>query len=90
MNEKNLREATEESMLRMMEDVSIVFNFQRFGRIKFRTVRFSFIFNHLVEVVAKMQNEMANERREREATEETLLKLLEDTCTKLNSATEGL
>ena len=37
-----------------------------------------------------MQTEMANERREREATEETLLKLLEDTCTKLNAATEGL
>lgn len=40
----------------------------------------------LEEVVVKMQLDMANERKEREQSEETLLRLLEETCVKLNSA----
>ena len=42
------------------------------------------------DVVTKMQGEIAQERKDREATEETLLKLLEDTCAKLNIASQSL
>jgi len=42
------------------------------------------------ETVAKMRAEIAQERADREATEETLLKLLEDTCNKLNVASQVL
>ena len=42
------------------------------------------------DVVSKMQGEIAQERRDRETTEETLLKLLEDTCSKLNQASVSL
>jgi len=38
----------------------------------------------LKDVVNRVKVEVELERKDREATEETLLKLLEDTCTKLN------
>lgn len=40
----------------------------------------------LKEVVNKAKNEIDGERKNRENSEETLLTLLEDTCSKLNSA----
>jgi len=42
------------------------------------------------DVVAKMQSEIANERRERERTEEMLITLLNDTCHKLQVASQSL
>jgi len=38
----------------------------------------------LKDVVNRVKVEVEYERKDREATEETLLKLLEDTCNKLN------
>ena len=38
----------------------------------------------LKDVVNRVKVEVEYERKDREATEETLLKLLEDTCSKLN------
>ena len=38
------------------------------------------------DIVVKMQQELAQERKEREQDEEMLLKILEDTCIRLNSA----
>lgn len=40
----------------------------------------------LKDVVNKVKSEINHERKNRENTEETLLGLLEDTCSKLNSA----
>jgi hypothetical protein len=40
----------------------------------------------LKDVVNKVKAEIENEKKNRETTEETLLSLLEDTCTKLNAA----
>lgn len=39
-------------------------------------------------MITKIKGEIENERKERETTEETLLSLLEDTCNKLNSASQ--
>ena len=38
------------------------------------------------EMVTRLQTELAAEKRDREATEETLLRLLEETCAKVNVA----
>ena len=38
------------------------------------------------DIVVKMQQELLQERKEREQDEEMLLKILEDTCIRLNSA----
>lgn len=43
----------------------------------------------LRDVVGRMKSELEQERRDREATEETLLTLLEETCAKLNLVTRG-
>jgi hypothetical protein len=40
----------------------------------------------LKEVVNRVKVEIEFERKDREATEETLLNLLEETCSKLNKA----
>jgi hypothetical protein len=40
----------------------------------------------LKDVVNRVKVEIEYERKDREATEETLLNLLEETCTKLNQA----
>ena len=37
-------------------------------------------------MVNKIKGELEGEKKERESSEETLLSLLEETCTKLNSA----
>ena len=42
----------------------------------------------LKDVVKRVKAEIDAERKEREQTEETLLNLLEDTCSKLNAATK--
>ena len=42
----------------------------------------------LKDVVNRVKVEVEYERKDREATEETLLKLLEDTCNKLNQASQ--
>jgi hypothetical protein len=39
-------------------------------------------------MVTKTKNDIENERKDREITEETLLSLLEDTCNKLNVASQ--
>jgi len=44
----------------------------------------SAIFDMLKDVVNRVKVEIEYERKDREATEETLLNLLEETCTKLN------
>ncbi len=46
----------------------------------------SAIFDMLKDVVNRVKVEIEYERKDREATEETLLNLLEETCTKLNQA----
>lgn len=40
--------------------------------------------NMVREIVAKIQDEIAQEKIDRENSEETLLALLEETCNKLN------
>ena len=40
----------------------------------------------LRSVINKVKNELETEKREREKTEETLLTLLEETCTRLDEA----
>lgn len=40
----------------------------------------------LKDVVNKVKGEIDSERKNRESTEDTLLSLLEDTCSKLNTA----
>lgn len=40
----------------------------------------------LKEVVQQVKGEIEGEKRNRETTEDTLLSLLEDTCTKLSAA----
>lgn len=42
------------------------------------------------DTVEKLRGEIAQERADREATEETLLKLLEETCNKLNEASQSI
>ncbi len=39
-------------------------------------------------MITKMKGDIENERKDREVTEETLLSLLEDTCNKLNTASQ--
>ena len=39
-------------------------------------------------MITRMKSDIENERNERETTEETLLSLLEDTCNKLNAASQ--
>ena len=39
----------------------------------------------LKDVVSHIKGDLDNERKDRETTEETLLNLLEDTCSKLTS-----
>jgi hypothetical protein len=39
-------------------------------------------------MITKMKSDIENERKDREITEETLLSLLEDTCNKLNTASQ--
>ena len=39
-------------------------------------------------MITKMKGDIESERKEREHTEESLLSLLEDTCNKLNSASQ--
>ena len=39
-------------------------------------------------MITRMKGDIENERKERETTEETLLSLLEDTCNKLNAASQ--
>jgi len=40
----------------------------------------------LREMINKIKQELDGEKKEREESEETLLSLLEETCTKLNAA----
>jgi hypothetical protein len=40
----------------------------------------------LRSIINKIKTELENERREREQTEETLLNLLEETCSRLDAA----
>jgi hypothetical protein len=39
-------------------------------------------------MISKMKGDIENEKKDREITEETLLSLLEDTCNKLNTASQ--
>jgi len=39
-------------------------------------------------MITKMKGDIETERKDRELTEETLLTLLEDTCNKLNAASQ--
>ncbi len=39
-------------------------------------------------MITKTKGDIENERKDREITEETLLSLLEDTCNKLNAASQ--
>ena len=39
-------------------------------------------------MITRMKAEIENEKKERETTEDTLLSLLEDTCNKLNAASQ--
>lgn len=39
-------------------------------------------------MITKMKGEVENERKDRKVTEETLLSILEDTCNKLNAASQ--
>jgi hypothetical protein len=39
-------------------------------------------------MIGKMKSDIESERKDREVTEETLLSLLEDTCNKLNTASQ--
>ena len=39
-------------------------------------------------MITKMKGDVENERKDRELTEETLLSILEDTCNKLNAASQ--
>ena len=39
-------------------------------------------------MITKMKGEIENEKKDREITEEMLLTLLEDTCNKLNAASQ--
>ena len=41
----------------------------------------------LRDMINRIKQEIESERKDREENEETLLSLLEDTCSKLNSAT---
>lgn len=43
----------------------------------------------LKEMVHRMKAEIESEKKERETTEDTLLTLLEDTCTKINLKAQG-
>ena len=45
------------------------------------------IFDMLKDVVERVKKEIEQEKNDRLETEESLLSLLEETCTKLNSAT---
>jgi molybdopterin synthase catalytic subunit len=45
------------------------------------------IFDMLRDVVERVKKEIETEKKERHNTEECLLTLLEDTCSKLNSVT---
>ena len=40
----------------------------------------------LKEMMNRIKGEIAKEKKDRETTEETLLTLIEETCTKLNSS----
>ena len=39
-------------------------------------------------MITKIKSEIEGERKDREVTEETLLSILEDTCNKLNAASQ--
>jgi hypothetical protein len=39
-------------------------------------------------MITKIKSEIEGERKDREITEETLLSILEDTCNKLNAASQ--
>ena len=39
-------------------------------------------------MITKMKSDVESERKDREVTEETLLSILEDTCNKLNAASQ--
>ena len=39
-------------------------------------------------MITRMKADIENEKKEREVTEDTLLSLLEDTCNKLNAASQ--
>ena len=43
------------------------------------------LLNRIKEIRARVQDQISLERQERERTEETMIYLLEQTCTKLNS-----
>ena len=43
----------------------------------------------LKEMVNRMKTEIDSEKKERETSEDTLLSLLEETCTKLNLTSQG-
>ena len=42
----------------------------------------------LKEMISRIKAEIQTERKEREATEDNLFKLIEETCAKLNHATQ--
>lgn len=46
------------------------------------------LLEYLKEIVTSLKDEIDREREQREATEETLLGLLEGTCSKLNAASQ--
>lgn len=39
-------------------------------------------------MITKIKNDIESEKKDREITEDTLLSLLEDTCNKLNAASQ--
>lgn len=74
-------------MKRIQEEVnSIQSNIQSEKKVREETEEA--ILEMLRIMVTKTKNEIENERKDREVTEETLLSLLEDTCNKLNVASQ--
>ena len=47
------------------------------------------MFDMLRDIVERIKRELENERKERENAEETLMSLLEDTCSKLYTVMEN-
>lgn len=86
--EQSEREENDNQILKKTnEEVSSV-QYQVQNEKKSREETEEAILEMLRIMITKMKSDIENERKERETTEETLLSLLEDTCGKLNAASQ--
>ena len=82
------REVNDENILRKVTDDVARMQGSVLNEKRTREETEEAILEMLRIMITKMKGDIENERKDREVTEETLLSLLEDTCNKLNTASQ--